>query len=289
MRIGAVDVIAGCPGKPAPHDAADLPLPEACEPRRGSPFTWFLAALGAVLIHAGCVALAFEYLQPDDASDDLGAPAIEVGLELMAPNHDPSDLPPGPEADASAASPSVMEQRAVVEPTDLPKAMPTETDDPDRLVSPEEPKKIQEDDPKEAAVQTAPSNPSIAAEATAMPSPQTAQETPRSVAPDLGTGDSMRRVRTTWQKELSAHLDKYKRYPGDRSRQSADIVVSFVLDRMGHVVSASIAKGSGDAAFDEAALAMMRRADPVPAPPPLIADEGLSFTMPVIFRVKGRN
>jgi protein TonB len=30
-----------------------------------------------------------------------------------------------------------------------------------------------------------------------------------------------------------------------------------------------------------------RRADPVPPPPPLIADEGLSFTMPVVFRVKG--
>lgn len=32
----------------------------------------------------------------------------------------------------------------------------------------------------------------------------------------------------------------------------------------------------------------MRRADPVPAPPPLVADEGLIFTMPVSFRIKGR-
>jgi periplasmic protein TonB len=48
-------------------------------------------------------------------------------------------------------------------------------------------------------------------------------------------------------------------------------------------------QGSGDASFDEAGLAMMRRADPVPPPPPRVADEGLTFTMPVIFRVKGRN
>jgi TonB family protein len=54
------------------------------------------------------------------------------------------------------------------------------------------------------------------------------------------------------------------------------------------VLSTSIEKGSGDAAFDEAALAMVRRADPVPVPPPLIADEGLSFTLPVIFRVNKR-
>jgi TonB family protein len=47
-------------------------------------------------------------------------------------------------------------------------------------------------------------------------------------------------------------------------------------------------KGSGDPVFDEAALAMLHRSDPVPAPPPLIADEGLSFTLPVVFRVKSK-
>jgi TonB family protein len=55
------------------------------------------------------------------------------------------------------------------------------------------------------------------------------------------------------------------------------------------VLSTTIEKSSGDTAFDEAALAMVKRSDPVPAPPPLIADEGLSFTLPVIFRVKGKS
>ena len=32
---------------------------------------------------------------------------------------------------------------------------------------------------------------------------------------------------------------------------------------------------------------MIKRSDPVPQPPPLVADEGLNFTLPVIFRVKG--
>ena len=58
---------------------------------------------------------------------------------------------------------------------------------------------------------------------------------------------------------------------------------------MGHVLSANIVKGSGDTAFDEAALAMVRRSDPVPKPPPMIADDGLNFTVPVIFRVKGKS
>jgi periplasmic protein TonB len=32
---------------------------------------------------------------------------------------------------------------------------------------------------------------------------------------------------------------------------------------------------------------MTRRSDPVPAPPPPVADQGLVFTMPVQFRIKG--
>ena len=34
---------------------------------------------------------------------------------------------------------------------------------------------------------------------------------------------------------------------------------------------------------------MLKRADPVPQPPPLVADEGLSFTLPVIFRVNEKS
>ena len=177
----------------------------------------------------------------------------------------------------------------MVKDTDVPKDMPTETEDPDRVVTTNDSKKPKEDDPKIAAVQTSASVESVAAEATAMPSSETIEEGPRSVAPALGTGESARRVRATWQKELVAHLDKHKRYPAERAQKSAEILVSFALDRMGHVLSTSIVKGSGDTAFDEAALAMVRRSDPVPQPPPLVADEGLNFTLPVIFRVKGKS
>jgi TonB family protein len=121
-----------------------------------------------------------------------------------------------------------------------------------------------------------------------MPSSETAAVAPKSAAPEIGSGDSARRVRTTWQRALIAHLDKYRRYPADRSNKQADIMVTFTLDRTGHVVSASVVTSSGDKAFDEAALTMMRRADPVPAPPALVADEGLTFTLPVQFRSKDR-
>src|SRR5664279_1700260 len=250
---------------------------------------WLLAAVAALALHLGGVALAVAHLQNDDSDDSLGAPAIEIGLELMAPRVEATDLPAGPDADASVASPALAEQKAEVKETELPKEVPTETEDPDRVVAPDDSKKPKEDDPKVAAVETSASTESVAAEATATPSTEAIPEGPRSVAPVQGTGESLRRMRATWQKELVAHLDKHKRYPAERSQKSAEILVSFALDRMGHVLSASIVKGSGDAAFDEAALAMVRKSDPVPMPPPLVADEGLNFTLPVIFRVKGRS
>ena len=109
-------------------------------------------------------------MRTDEADEALGAPAIEIGVELASVRSEPTDLPPGPDADASVASPAVAEQKAEVKETDLPKDMPTETDDPDRLVTPNETKKPKEDDPKVAAVQTAASTESVATEATATPS-----------------------------------------------------------------------------------------------------------------------
>jgi TonB family protein len=257
--------------------------------RKHSRRLWVFATLAALALHLGGAALAVAHLRSDDLDDTLGTPAIEIGLEMMSPHLQATDFPPGPDTDASVASPAIAEQKAELKQSELPKDVPTETSDPDRVVTPNDSSKPKEDDAKVAAAQAAASVESIAAEAAATPSTEAIQEGPRSVAPAQGTGESAERMRVTWQKELVAHLDRHKRYPADRSQKSAEILVSFALDRMGHVLSTSIVKGSGDAAFDEAALAMVRRSDPVPAPPPVIADEGLNFTLPVIFRVKGRS
>jgi TonB family protein len=249
---------------------------------------WLLAALGAVALHLGCVAFAVANLHGPDDDDDLGAQGAEIGFELAAPHSTPSDLPPGPDTDASAASTAVPQQKAVLKQSDLPMDTPTETDDPDRLVSPDNAKHPQDDDPNVPKVQATPSNESVASEATAMPSSEAVQQSEKSVTVTQGSGEAKQRARATWQKELSAHLDRHKRYPAERGQQSAKIVVNFVLDRRGHVLSSSIVESSGDTAFDEAALSMLKRSDPVPPPPPLIADDTLSFTVPVLFRVKGK-
>ena len=260
-------------------------MSELYHPRHMSPAFWWLAGIVAVAFHVGCVALALLSTHRDD-EPDLGAPAIEIGVELASPKLDPTDLPVGPDTEAAAPSPAMVEQKAVIEKTDLTKATPTETDDPDRIVSPNETEKPKEEEPKITTMPTPASTELIASEATAAPTLQEAPEATQSVAPSPGTGESARLQRATWQKELAAHLNKFKRYPQDRSLQNAEVIISFVLDRVGHVVSRRLVKGSGDPSFDAAALDMLQRSDPVPAPPPLIADEGLTFSLPVLFQVK---
>jgi hypothetical protein len=67
------------------------------------------------------------------------------------------------------------------------------------------------------------------------PNPQPNQEAPRSVV--RGVSESQLR---TWHQELVAHLDKYKGAPA--GRPEGEVVIKFVLDRRGHVVSAKVAR-----------------------------------------------
>jgi TonB family protein len=247
---------------------------------------WIPAAVGALALHLGGVGLVYANLPPDD-SDDLGAPAFEVGIDLLASPTEATDLPPGPEADATSAATAQVEQKQKVEETELPQEKPTEADHPDRVVAENTAKAPTREEPQVAAIETNASAASAASEATAPAPIAGAREAPVAVAPTPGTAASAQRVRITWQKQLIAHLERFKRYPAGIPR-AAKVELTFTVDRSGHVVSAAIQHGSGDPAFDQAALTMLHRADPVPRPPPVIADDGLSFTLPLVYRVKGK-
>src|ERR1700692_1601579 len=115
---------------------------------RSSRRLWIFAALGALTLHLGGAALAIAHLNSVDLDEDLGAPAIEIGLEVTSPHLDTPARPPGPDTEASVASPAIAEQKAELKETALPKDTPTETEDPDRAVTPNDSHKPQEDDTK---------------------------------------------------------------------------------------------------------------------------------------------
>jgi periplasmic protein TonB len=248
--------------------------------------TWVAAAFIALAMHVGCIAWASTLLQDNDSDPELGTAAIEIGIERLAPHLVATDLAPGPNAEESAPSPAMVEQAQLTEPTTLPQGTPTETDDPSSIVAPTEADKPKQD---EVPTPVAPANPSIAAiaaQATAVPTSELIKEATRSVAPEQGTGTTAQRIRATWQKELVAHFDRHKRYPVTSSDESGEVVVKLTIDDGGHIVSSSIVRGSGYEMFDEAALSMIQRSDPVPRPPTVVAQQGLTFTLPVFFRAR---
>lgn len=121
--------------------------------------------------------------------------------------------------------------------------------------------------------------PAVAAKANAEDAPKKAA--PRATEGAKSRGESPAR----WQSRVNAHLNRFKRYPaGEKDTGAA--AVRFSIDASGRVLGASLARSSGNAALDKAAVEMVRRASPVPAPPPAIAKARMSLTVPVRFSRK---
>jgi periplasmic protein TonB len=247
---------------------------------------WTIAAVAAVALHAGGAALALTHLSPGQDTDSLGANAGAIDIELVSPATEETDLPPGPDADASVASPALAEQKAEVKPTDLPKDTPTESDNPDRVVTQNEQNKPVEDDPKIETVQTAASQESVAQDATARQRLADAREGDVAAAPNIGIGKDNQRLTAKWEHQISAYFELHKRYPKTDKIKAAKVMLSLVINRLGHVVSLAVAQSSGDPLFDEAAMDMVRRSDPVPRPPAGLTDDTISRTLPVDFKDK---
>jgi TonB family protein len=244
---------------------------------------WILAALAALALHLGGAALAVTHLRTNEGDEGLGAADAEYAVELASPKVTDDNLPPGPDADASQASQQLAEQKAEVKETELPKDKPTETEDPDRIVTPNDSKKPREDDPKVATVEAQASDYSPAREATSRQTlDEKAPEAETARAPSLGIGKDRLKLTADWGRRISAYFELHKRYPKDGNK-STKVKVSLVLNRRGNVISADVAESSGDPAFDDAAVSMIRRSDPVPKPPAGLTDDQFSFSLDVNF------
>ena len=247
---------------------------------------WVGAAIGALALHLAGVALAVAHLRADEDDGTLGATAYEIGL-FSSPHVEQTDLPPGPDTDASAASPQLNEQQAEVKQTDLPKDRPDETEDPDRIVTQNESNKPKEEDPKIAAVPTAASTESVAQEATSRQTlDENAPDAEKAKAPNTGIGKDKGKLTADWGKQISAYFELHKRYPKVKKSKAATVKVRLVLNRLGNVVEVGILESSGDTAFDEAAISMIRRSDPVPRPPAALTDDTFSYSLNVNFNDK---
>jgi protein TonB len=84
---------------------------------------------------------------------------------------------------------------------------------------------------------------------------------------------------------IAAQLEHYKRYPDLAKRRGEQGIVKlrFTLNRSGGVSNAQIEHGSGYADLDNEVLALVQRAQPLPAIPADIPDNTLDIHVPVSF------
>jgi protein TonB len=268
---------------------------------------WGVAALVVAGVHG---AGGWMVLHWQRAEASMGAPPAAVLIDLapvaVAPEAPPQEITPGPEmveAQPEAEPerpPEPVEQEppppVEPEPVALPEPeidLPEIPNLPDPMVAlapppppPERPKVVETKPPpprKRVVERKRPVRPDKPrAERTSAPTPQR-QAASRPAAPAPGASSAPSPSQTaSWRGSLNAHLNRFKRFPGGAS--PGTVQVAFTIDRGGRVLAARLVRGSGEAALDEEALAMIRRASPVPAPPDgLGAGGSISLSVPVRF------
>ncbi|MDP1626405.1 MAG: TonB family protein [Parvibaculum sp.] len=232
---------------------------------------WRGGAIFAVAAHATlAAAILFWPFGPRTPPEVAAAISIDLAPVVTAPQQPPTEAPPGPQLEETPPE-EVVEPERLPEPP-LPRIEHAELPKP-----PEE--KPQEKPEPEREVQLETSAP----QAVAAP-PADIAAAPVNAPPNAAEMRAM----PSYQQLLLAHLERHKKYPRDARRrmQEGTAQLYFRVDRKGHVLQYSLQASSGYAALDEEVLAMVKRAEPLPALPKEIAGETKDFRVPVVFDLK---
>ncbi|KGF64238.1 MULTISPECIES: energy transducer TonB [Pseudomonas] len=227
-------------------------------------------------VHAVAIIVALRW--PSSQAIELPPAAMMVEL---APAPEPAPPPP-PKVVQPPQPPAPEEQLPIPPIAEAPKAEIAVPKPVKPKPKPQPPKPVKKVEPPKEE-KPADDKPLDAPPSNAKPeksaSPQPAAPTPPSNA------------LPTWQGELLSHLSKFKRYPEDARRRGMQGTsrLRFVVDGEGRVLSYELAGGSGSASLDRATLEMIRRAQPLPKPPPeLLKNGSLEVVAPFVYSLDKR-
>ena len=263
---------------------------------------WIGAALAVAAVQGG---IAFAVMNWPRAAESAGEPAgaimIEIAPVVSAPDVPPQDIAVGPEQAASEESIAHESdepfEEMEVEETVVPKAEPIE-DIPklaelkhaeavlpqpvEELPLPKEepePDPEPKKEPEKKETKKPPRKQSVASQAAAPRAVKDAKKAKTNAAKRSGTSSSMSAA--TWRGRLVARLNRHKRHPGGGARGTASI--AFTINRSGSVTGVRLTRSSGNSRLDNAALAMARRASPVPRPPSAVKGGSITVNVPIRF------
>lgn len=228
---------------------------------RGELGRWAISAVVVLAVHVAGAATLLSWPRRDEAVAPVAALTIDLAPIAASPPAPPTDLAPGP-----------------MQPEEMPPAPPT----PKAEITPEPIKPIKPiDQPPPPKVEPVPN----AVVTLAPPKPERVQKevahppTQMASAPTPSNRIDVQAAKANWNSQIEAHLARFRRSP---TKQGL-VILAFVIDRQGHVLADTLNKSSGSEALDQEALAMVRRADPFPPPPPEVPGARLGFTVPIRF------
>ncbi len=133
-----------------------------------------------------------------------------------------------------------------------------------------------------------PEPPQAIIEAPPPPPPPPPQVVEQQQAQPARTKGGAPRVAPSWATAVSRRLEQFKRYPAKaRDRNEIGVVLlSFTVDRTGHVLAHEIVQGSGYPELDAEASSMIERAQPLPPFPDSMTEAQLDLTVPVRFSLE---
>jgi protein TonB len=105
------------------------------------------------------------------------------------------------------------------------------------------------------------------------------------MAPNSGTdSEGASAGRASWESELAAHIRRYATYAANGSRESGTVRVGVTIDRNGRLLSRRLAGSSGSSMLDNAAMAVIERAQPYPRFTPGMTQAQIALTIPLHLR-----
>jgi len=237
---------------------------------------WAACFLFAVAFHvAGAAALLARWNDNSDLVANAPVITIELAALPVAPETTPNEMPPGPQL--QEAEPEPEPEKPLEKQLELPPAQKAE---PLLAITPPPPPKVvekpREKKPKQkhASLASAPSSAETKSERPAAPMPGANSHNPNAVP--------------NWKSQLVAQLERNKRYPSEaQSRgEQGTAQLAFSVDRSGGVHNARIVRSSGSSVLDQATLAMVARAAPLPRPPPEVAGSQIPISVPIRYNVR---
>ena len=267
---------------------------------------WSICAAIIVLAHGGIAAAMVNWRDADDAAEPAAAIVIEFAPVPVAPPMQQTDLPPGPEQVMSEAAPNVptetvketieekieqkveakleqkVEEKVDAKPLEEPPPEVKPALNPEVAIEPPPPQEVKQETPQRQV-------PRPPAPTTSAPQAIPDQTAAVAAAPVQGQPvPNTSNAIPTWKTQIVALLERNKRYPeaSQSKREQGVAQVFFSLDRRGRVIESRVVRSSGASALDDEALALLRRAQPFPAPPSELPGDHVDLTVPIRFNLK---